>query len=167
MYTIETEFGVVDISNEFLKSYRSTLEEGETLDGKLRGFADIDLGAVRRLMLRENYPEPRSIRMLDSHCGSKGRTFVYFDEGPKDPKLIQTWLDEHDGNYNVLYVAGCNPGKVKLQPRKSFLIYSLGENRGVEILFASIGRGMGNLVIASPTNISDTRSADLPRVQVS
>jgi len=154
MYTIETAQGVVDISNELFEKYKSRLEKGETIDEKLRSNATIDLRAVKYVVSTRGFQAPRTIRMLDSHCGSDSdnNIYVYFDTGPEDPKLVSNWVEEYDGRFDCLYLSGCNKGKVRLSPKMSLIVYPLGENTGKQIFLAAIGLGMSNLVIASPIN---------------
>ena len=137
MITIETFCGItVDISDLRVKEYQRNLQGYLSLGQMLEKFAYLDSAYLRNFLQRRGHNNAVSIRMLEAHGDSKeGIGYFYADlvDGEVLPHNINYWLDEHDSKYDVLYVSCCNPGEIILDPRKSTIVYPIGNPKGDEL----------------------------------
>ena len=90
--------------------------------------------------------------MLDAHGTSVDGKLIYFNTSGNEQEtdLVETWMEKHDGQYDVLYFSGCNPTGIELTPRKSAIVYSSDINEGREVFMEAINAGSGTLRVIPP-----------------
>lgn len=158
MWTVNTFYGITeDLSEERVRDYAKDISGYSSLARKLEEFAQLDATYVRTFLSGRGYGENLfTIRMIEAHGRSdKEKRLQYADL--RDEKLVwnpvDDWLDEHEDRYDVLYVSCCNEGKVVLRPRKSILIYPLGEYKGSNLIKEALKESIADMlqvVKASP-----------------
>ncbi len=152
MHTLNTRYGItVDISEELIKDYQQDLHGFHSLAHKLDIFAELDATYLRNFLIYRNYQNIYgSIRMLEAHANSKTKHgFMYADL--EHEQLIWNpltdWLNQHDGKYDILYIACYNEGKIELPKRTSTLIYPIGIYNGEALIREAAGKYRSNLII--------------------
>ena len=131
MKTINSSYFTLDISEQRVREdHAKDLSGFVSLDDRLQKFADFYGNLVRNFLAMKGYIGSQTIRLLEAHGYSDNNVgFQYVDlVGNRfvwNP--VGRWLEQHDGQYDILVLAICNYGRVSLLPRrKSLLVYALG-----------------------------------------
>jgi len=154
MQTIRTFYGITaDISEELIEKYKKgEISPFSSWGQKLERFAELDGQYVRMALQRLGFGYPATIRMLESHGVEQAREYVYTDlrDGELRPLRVEDWIEEHDGQYECLYVSVCNVSNHKLSARRSILVYPQGVWSGVNLVNFAQGKEAMPLLIVRP-----------------
>lgn len=157
MISIETRYGIADVSDEFLKFYQEQSTKPETaklldsagvnpnLEDRIRALVGIEIHCFSLFVKRQGYSRPESPRLLVAH-GVRGRRLCYmYQDRPDSQYPVDGWLDEHDGLHDALYLACCNTTSNgsywELEPRKSLIVYPQGALTSREVLLIPVVPG--------------------------
>jgi len=88
---------------------------------------------------KESFHTPLTSRTLVAHGGQIKGEYMFADSDDNNRGRtvwtpVEDWINQHDGLYDALYIACCNPGNVMLKPRKSFIVYPSGDSTSDDIL---------------------------------
>ena len=133
----------VDISSEIFEEYIKKSPDEQSLISKLRSFAIIDFQSVQRVVEQKGLVIPQSMRMLEAHGGSDKTRYLFTEiiNGDRKWTPVQEWITKHEGNYDALYLAVCNPAGYKLNSGKSIIVYPSSEVIGKEVFLQAEGNG--------------------------
>lgn len=74
-----------------------------------------------------SYEGVEHISVLDTH-GFTTKDEWYYVDGTKE-RLVQDWIDEHDGEATALVLFPCNPRILPIRSRKSLVLHQRGVGR--------------------------------------
>ena len=123
---------VADVSYDMWQDIRDTAKDrfGFDSDEYIESGAKICLGLSLNHVIdhlrMEGLSINNSIRMLNAHGAVHPEAgWVYCDMQPGNEQsyLVNDWIKQHEGNYDVLFVHSCNPGKFSLPRAKSTIVY--------------------------------------------
>jgi hypothetical protein len=139
MQTVHTLYRfTVDISEELVKKYGEEIHPFPSLSRKLEEFAKLDSIYLRAFLNDKGYnANLLTIRMLEAHGYSDQENGFQFADLENDKLIwqpVDEWIDEHEGDYDALYISCCNEGEIELSPRKSMLIYPLSKHSGSNLI---------------------------------
>jgi|SRR3989344_1231861 len=188
MEEIRTKLGNVDLSYDWKQYFRgevdrviggsirdmaskAKIDPQILIDGRVKDILQLNLEESVRYIERHGLPRVNSVRMLMAHGDSWKDTqsdFVYHEvneDGSDSIKRVQDWVNEHDGEYEALFVQACNPAGVDIHAQRSFLIYPQNVNNSQEIMFASMGIGNRILTVKTPRNYQGRKPITDPSEQ--
>lgn len=77
------------------------------------------------------------IALLMAHGKDISETYTFYD-GSNEERLVQDWINEHDGKYNVLIIGACNAKNHSVSSEKSIVIHS---SKAINIMTLMTSKG--------------------------
>jgi len=154
MQHVQMDRYVIDISDERYEEYRCTSANDHDLTTKLMSFAIIDYQCIQQVVGQAGLEIPQTMRMLEAHGGSDQRRYLFTDMNSNKRiwTPVQEWIEQHDGQHDVVYVCVCNPAGYTLPAAKSILVYPATKLIGTDIFYQANGLG-NNILNITPATI--------------